>query len=186
MKEEEYVMDWTVVARRTRQKRSGGQGAVSEEKRTSKGGGRTLQIFVKVDGSKVPPLEMSPNDEVGDVPSSVRCGSRDVYGTSGGGVLRRSHELRSCRVVDGSTEFLSERLRGEAVLKSKKQNKQKKRQISEQLEKERHGQEHEVKGEGRGGTRRWTGYPATRAQREDGDGKREGGHHSTVSRVGIV
>ena len=46
------------------------------------------------------PLEMSPNDKVGDVVrrilGSVLCGSRDVYLMSGGRVPRRTEELRSC------------------------------------------------------------------------------------------
>ena len=115
-------MDWTVVTRRTRQKRS-------EEKRNSESGDSTIQIFVKVDGCNVLPQEMSPNDKVVDVVRrircSVRCESRDVYVTSGGRVLRRSEELRSCGVVDGSTLFMSERLRGGGVHKSKKKEERK-------------------------------------------------------------
>ena len=42
---------------------------------------------------------------------------------------------------------MSERLRGGAVHKSKKQNKQEKTEISVQFEKERPGQEHEVLGD---------------------------------------
>ena len=149
------AMDWTVVTRRTRKKRTEGQGAVSEDKRTLKSRDRTIQIFVKVDGCKVLPLEMSPNDKVGDVVrrilrrilSRVRCESRDVYVTSGGRVLRRSEELRSFGVVEGSTVCMSQRLRGGGVHNSKQQNKQKKRESSEQREKERQCQEHEVKGD---------------------------------------
>ena len=60
----------------------------------------------------------------------------------------------------------------------------KRREISEQ----RQGQEHEVNGNAAvhdvmNETRRWTGYPAAKAQREDNHGKREGGHHSAVVQV---
>ena len=107
---------------------------------------------MKVDGCKVLPLEMSANDKVGDVVrrilSRVCCESRDVYVMGGERVLRRSEELSSCGVVEGSTVLMSERLRGGGVHKSKKQNKQKKRASSEQREQERQGQEHdEVKGD---------------------------------------
>ena len=54
--------------------------------------------------------------------------SRDVYMTSGGRLLRRSEELRCYGFVDGSTVFMSERLRGGGVHKSEKQNKQKSRE----------------------------------------------------------
>ena len=62
---------------------------------------------------------MSPNDKVGDVvkriPGSVRCERRGVHVTSGGRVLRRSEELRSCGGVDGSTVF---RVRGDEAEES--------------------------------------------------------------------
>ena len=44
-----------------------------------------VQIFVKTDGSKTFPLEVSPDDKCGDVVTRIpnsACGSRrDVYGT---------------------------------------------------------------------------------------------------------
>ena len=66
-------MDWTKVTRRMRQRRPQGQGEVSEEKRTSRSGRRTIQIFVKVDGCKALPLEVLPNDKVGDVVRRIRA-----------------------------------------------------------------------------------------------------------------
>ena len=56
-------------------------------------------MSVMVGGCKVLSLEESPNDKVGEVvrrvQSSVRFGSRNVYVTSGGGLLRRNEEQRS-------------------------------------------------------------------------------------------
>ena len=93
------AMEWTVVTRRMRQKRSEGQRAVSEDKKTVESVNRTVQIFVKVDGCKVHPLAMSPKDKVGDIVgrilTRVCCESRDVYVTGSGTVLRsRSSPLQ--------------------------------------------------------------------------------------------
>ena len=68
---------------------------------------RTVQIFVKVDGRNASPLELPLRDNVGDVakciPNSACCSKRDVYVTCEERVIRRTGELRSCGVCDGST-----------------------------------------------------------------------------------
>ena len=75
---EKDVVDWTKVTRNKRQSK------------------RTVQIFVKVDGSRAITREMALSDKVSDVAKrSVCCSKSDVYVTSGGRVLRRSEELRS-------------------------------------------------------------------------------------------
>ena len=40
---------------------------LSEEKQTSASADRTDQVFVKMDGCKTLPVEVSPNDKVGDI-----------------------------------------------------------------------------------------------------------------------
>ena len=57
---------------------------------------RAIHIFIKVDGSKVLPLEMSPRNTVGDImrriPNSACDEKQEVYVTCEGGVLRGSDE----------------------------------------------------------------------------------------------
>ena len=90
---DEDVMDWTVVTRSTRQRRSQRPGAVSVGKETSRSIDRAIQIAVKMDGCKTLPLEVSPNDKVGDVarriPSRACCSKRDVYATCEGRVFTK-------------------------------------------------------------------------------------------------
>ena len=68
-----------------------------EGKDTSASAGRTDQIFVKMDGAKTLPLEVPPNDKVGDIltriQSSARDSKQDMYVTCGGRVLRKDDEL---------------------------------------------------------------------------------------------
>ena len=92
---EKDVMDWTRVTRDKRQ------------------GKRTIQIFVKVDGSRAITMEMALSDKVSDVAQrSVCCNESDVYVTSGGLMLRRNEEMRSCGVSAGSTVEVTSRMRG--------------------------------------------------------------------------
>ena len=76
-----------------------------------------------MDGSKSFPREVSPSDKVSDVakriPNSARGNNRDTSVTSGGRVLRRSEELRSCGVSDGSTIHVTNRMLGGGKLKDK-------------------------------------------------------------------
>ena len=76
---------------------------------------RRIQVFVKVDGSKVFPLEVSLSDKLGDVvkriPSSA-CGSkRHVHIAREGRVIRRSDDL-NCGISDGSAVQVMSRMRG--------------------------------------------------------------------------
>ena len=59
----EDVIDWTVMTRSTRQRKSQRQGVVSEGKKTSRSVERAIQILIKMDGCKTLPLEVSPNDK---------------------------------------------------------------------------------------------------------------------------
>ena len=52
-------------------------------------------------------MEVSPSDKLSDIdcakdPNSARGGSRDVYVMSGGRVLRRSDEFKSCGSLTGA------------------------------------------------------------------------------------
>ena len=73
-------------------------------------------MFVKVDGSKAFPLEVSLSDKVGDVvkriPSSACDSKRDVYMTCEGRVIRRSDDLKGCGISDGGTLQITPRIRG--------------------------------------------------------------------------
>ena len=85
-------MDWTVVARKKKRK--------------------TVQIFVKVDGSKVSPMEVSlTDDRVEDVMRRIQ-NDEDAYVTMHGRVLKKGERLRSCGVTDGCTVQVTSRLRG--------------------------------------------------------------------------
>ena len=75
----------------------------------------TVQIFVQVEGRTLP-VEMSPTGKVGDIVSRVTSGARgekqDMYVTCEGKVLRKSDELKSCRLCDGSTVQITSKMRG--------------------------------------------------------------------------
>ena len=73
---------------------------------------KSVQIFVKVDGCRTVAMDVSQNDKVGDMMNRIPNGG-DMYVKSGGRVLRRSDELRSCGVVDGSTVQVVSRMRAE-------------------------------------------------------------------------
>ena len=92
---EKDPMDWTLVTRSKMQRR------------------KTVQIFVKVDGSRAILMDVSQNDKV-----------------SGGRVLRKSDALRSCGVRDGSTVQVMNRLRGGGKHKDKK-SKEEKKQVAQ-------------------------------------------------------
>ena len=101
------AMDWTVVARKRKRK--------------------TVQIFVKVDGSKVSPMEVSlTDDRVEDVMRRIQ-NDEDAYVTMHGRVLKKGERLRSCGVTDGCTVQVTSRLRGGGKHKDKKGQKERKR-----------------------------------------------------------
>ena len=106
---DEHVMDmnWTMFTRRMRQRRSQGQGAVSEENRTSRSGSKVFRIFVKMENSKALMVVAAPNDKMSDVvrriPSSVAYGKRDVHVTFEGRVLKKSDEVKACGIREEST-----------------------------------------------------------------------------------
>ena len=87
------VTGWTVVTRNKRQR-------------------KMVQIFVKVDESKVTLMEVSLTDgKVGDVTRQIQK-DEDVYVTMNGKVLRRNEKLKSCGVTDGCTIQVTSRMRG--------------------------------------------------------------------------
>ena len=88
------VTGWTVVTRSKKQRK------------------RTIQIFVKVDGSMVTPMEVSlTDDKVEDVIRRILNGE-DVYVTMHGRTIKRSEKLNCCGVSDGCTIQVMSRMRG--------------------------------------------------------------------------
>ena len=90
---------------------------------------KTIQIFVKVDGTKTVPMEVSPKDRVHDAVEKILntasgC-DHDVYVTSDGRVLRTSEELGSCGVRVGSMVQIASMLRGGGRQKDKKSQTEK-------------------------------------------------------------
>ena len=105
------VTDWTVVTRKKRR--------------------NTVQIFVKVDGSKVTPMEVSlSDDKVEDVLRQVQ-NDEDVYVTMHERMLKKSERLKSCGVTDGCTIQVTSRMRGGSKHKDKK-SKVEKKQVTRQ------------------------------------------------------
>ena len=95
------VTDWIVVARKKNKR-------------------KMVQIFVKVDGSRVSPMEVSlTDDKVEDVLRQVQ-NDEDVYVTMHGRVLKKSERLKSCGVTDGCTIQVTSRLRGGGKHKNKR------------------------------------------------------------------
>ena len=96
---------------------------------------RTIQIFVKVDGTKTVTMEVSLNDKVHDVMKKIMntaSGSdQDLYAKSDGRVLRRSEELGNCGVRDGSTVQIVRRLRGGGKHKDNNRNGSTKKERTE-------------------------------------------------------
>ena len=108
---EEDVAGWTEVTRKKRKK--------------------MVQIFVKVNGSKTSPLEVSlTDDRVEDVMRQIQKGE-DVYVTMHGKVLRRDEKLKSCEVTDGCTVEVTSRMRGGGKHKDKKGKEEKKKQVAQ-------------------------------------------------------
>ena len=91
---------------------------------------KTVQIFVKMDGSGTIVMDGAPNDKVSEMKKRIRSGG-DMYVTSGGRVLRRSDKLKSCGVYDGSTVQVMSRMRGGGRPKDKKSKADEKRDRDE-------------------------------------------------------
>ena len=100
------VTDWTEVTRNKRQK-------------------KMIQIFVKVNGSKVTPMEVSlTDDKVADVMRRIQK-DEDAYVTRQGKVLRTREKLKSCGVTDGCTIQVMSRMRGGGKHKDKTKTSEK-------------------------------------------------------------
>ena len=90
-----------------------------------------MQIFVKVDGSKATPMEVSlTDDKVDDVIRQIPNGE-GVYVTMHARTLKRSEKLNSCGVRDGCTIQVTNRMRGRGKHKDKKSNAEKKQVTSQ-------------------------------------------------------
>ena len=106
---------WTVVTRNKRQR-------------------KMVQTFVKVNGSKTTPMDVSLTDgKVEDVIRQVQKGE-DVYVTMQGKVLRRNEKLKSCGVTDGCTIQVTSRMRGGGRHKDKRSKTDTKRGMDESQE----------------------------------------------------
>ena len=111
------VTDWTVVTR-------------NKKKR------KMIQIFVKVDGSKVTPMEVSLTDgKVEDVMRQIQK-DEDVFVTMHGKALRRNEKLKSCGVTDGCTIQVTSRMRGGGRHKDKRSKADTKRGMDESGQKD--------------------------------------------------
>ena len=118
---EKDVMGWTEVTRNKRKK--------------------MVQIFVKMDGMKTVTMEVSPEDKVQKILNTANKSDRDVYGTSGGRILKGSDKLKSCEVRDGSTVEVTSRMRGGGRHKDKKSKFEKKQTTNpERPEQKRDGE----------------------------------------------
>ena len=121
---EEDVTGWTEVTRKRRRK--------------------MIQIFVRVNGSKATPMEVSlTDDRVEDVMRRIQ-NDEDVYVTLHGRVLKRGEKLRSCEVTDGCTIQVTSRMRGGGKYKDKKSKIEKERSGSPKKIEQAHGQKVEV------------------------------------------
>ena len=87
---------------------AGQEGSGDEKQRQRK----MVQIFVKVEGGKTSTMEVEMSDRVDDIVKKTPINDQDVYVTSGGRILRRSDQLESCEVRDGSTVEVMSRMRG--------------------------------------------------------------------------
>ena len=97
---EKNVTGWTLVTRKHRR--------------------RTVQIFVKVDGSKVTPMEVSlTDDKVEDVMRRIQK-DEDACVTMQGKVLRTSENWKSCGVTDGCTIQVTSTMRGGGNTKTRR------------------------------------------------------------------
>ena len=114
-----------------------------EEKETEEGGGeqiekdvtgwtdvtrkkrrKTVQIFVKMNGSTATPMEVNlTNDKVEDVLRQVQS-DEDVYVTMHGRMLKRSERLRSYGVTNGCTIQVTSRLRGQREIQARLQQEE--------------------------------------------------------------
>ena len=103
---EKDVTGWTEVTRKKRRK--------------------TVQIFVKVKGSKATPMEVSlTDDKVEDIVRQVQ-NDEGAYVTMQGKVLKTSQKLKSCGVTDGFAIQVTSRMRGGGKHKVKKSKVEKK------------------------------------------------------------
>ena len=102
------VMDWTVVSR-------------------SKKRNKMIQIYVRVNGGKLVPMEVNlKDDKVEDVVRQIPS-SEDMYVMMHGRVLKRSEMLKSCGVIDGCTIHAMSRMRGGGRSKNKAASERKKK-----------------------------------------------------------
>ena len=101
-------MDWTMVTRSKKQRM------------------KTVQIFVKVDGSKVIPMEVSLTDDKVEDAMRRTQKDEDAHVTMQGKVPRTREKLKSSGITDGCTIQVTSRTRGGGKHKDKKSKGEKK------------------------------------------------------------
>ena len=88
---------------------------------------KTVQIFVRVNGSKATLMDVNlADDKVEDVVRRIQ-NDEDAYVTMQGKVLKRHEKLKSCGVTDGCMIQVTSSLRGGGKHKDKKGQKERKR-----------------------------------------------------------
>ena len=97
-----------------------------------------VQTFVKMNGPKVTPMEVSlTDDKVEDVLRRAQS-DEDAYVTVQGKVLRRDEKLRSCGLTDGCTIQVTSRMRGGGRSKNKTAGERKKKSSKKAEQSDQH------------------------------------------------
>ena len=92
---------------------------------------KMVQIFVRVNGSKATPMEVSlTDDKVEDVMRRIR-NDEDTYVTMNERVLKRREKLNSCEVTDECTIQVASRMRGGGKHKNKRSTTETKQNVDE-------------------------------------------------------
>ena len=117
---------------------------VEVRRRTTGKSRKMVQIFVKVNGSKVTPMEVNmTDDKVEDIMRQVQK-DEDVYVTMQGNVLKTSEKLKRCGVTEGCTIQVTSRMRGGGKHREKKSKIEKERSGSPKKIEQAQGQKTEV------------------------------------------
>ena len=118
------MTDWIVVKGRNGQGKSHGRSKEMVRKSC-----RTIQIFVKIDGSKAVPMEMVLTDKVGDIVKRIvnsESHQKNAVHVMCEGKVLNSEELKNCGLRDGCTARIVSRMRGGGKHKDKKSQKERK------------------------------------------------------------
>ena len=111
------------------------------ERKGKKGGNcKKVQIFVKVNVSKVIPMEVSLEDDKVEYVMRQIQKDEDAYVTLHGRVLKRSEKLKRCGVTEGCAIQVTNRLRGGGRHKVKKSKESAKTERREHREDRKDGE----------------------------------------------